>query len=324
MDTNTLQQTEAPPRNLAVGAAELTAGELTDGQLLTAVVARKDKAAFEALVHRNSEMIFGVCHRLLGNVEDAADAFQAVFLVFVRKAASIRRPEVVRAWLYNTAVRTSLKARVTRQRRTAREKEINAMPEPALPESAGAVCELEGRSRKEVAGILRFAEGTLSSRLATARQKLAARLQRRGVAVPLAGLSLLLAPSTASTSMPATLTASTIEAATLYSAGQAATGLVSANAAALAQGTLKGMLLAKIKLAAVAVLVLGVLTAGLQVGLAPPPEGVFYYDFRGSKPVPDQLQLFGDNAETLIKPEERGRRVTSAWRAISSSRRLTN
>src|SRR5262245_53726194 len=193
MDTNTLQPAlQTPDMEPAAEAAGPT-----DGQLLTAFVAQKDKAAFEALVRRHGAMIFGVCHRLLGNVEDAADAFQAVFLVFVRKAASIRRPEAVRAWLYNTAVRTSLKARTIRQRRTAREKEINAMPEPAMPAPAAdarivseedlalldeelralpekyqlpvILCELEGRSRKEAAGILRLAEGTLSSRLATAR-----------------------------------------------------------------------------------------------------------------------------------------------------------
>ena len=73
---------------------------LTDGQLLGQFIATQDQAAFEALVRRHGKMVFSVCRRLLGNAHDAEDAFQATFLVLVRKAASISPREAVGDWLY--------------------------------------------------------------------------------------------------------------------------------------------------------------------------------------------------------------------------------
>src|SRR5437667_8216122 len=80
------------------------------------------EAAFETLVRRHGPMVFGVCRRLLGNEHDAADAFQAVFLVLARKANAIRTPEVLGTWLYHVAYRTSMKARAVAYKRQAREK----------------------------------------------------------------------------------------------------------------------------------------------------------------------------------------------------------
>jgi len=73
--------------------------ERTDGQLLECFVSRKEEAAFEALVLRHGPMVWGVCRRLL-NHHDAEDAFQATFLVLVRKAASVVPREMVGSWLY--------------------------------------------------------------------------------------------------------------------------------------------------------------------------------------------------------------------------------
>ena len=67
------------------------AGGRTDGELLGGFVARRDESALEALIRRHGPMVLAVCRRVLGNESDAKDAFQAAFLVFVRKAASIRR-----------------------------------------------------------------------------------------------------------------------------------------------------------------------------------------------------------------------------------------
>src|SRR5262249_20449250 len=141
---------------------------------------------------------------LLGNPHDAEDAFQATFLVAVRKAASVRPRELFGNWLHGVAYRTALEARARIARRRAKEKQVEELPHPAQAEPEAVwqelrplldrelsrlpdkyrvpvvLCDLEGRSRQEVARQLRLPEGTLSSRLATARKTLARRLSRYG------------------------------------------------------------------------------------------------------------------------------------------------
>src|SRR5262245_33474116 len=107
----------------------------TDGRLLDAFRASKDEAAFAELMRRHGPMVLGVCRRVLGNDEHADDAFQATFLVFVRKAASIRSSAVLAAWLYGVAYRTSLKARTARQRRQSHERKAVAMNSGVRPEN---------------------------------------------------------------------------------------------------------------------------------------------------------------------------------------------
>src|SRR5690242_3517088 len=86
-------------------------GGTTDAQLLEGFIACRDEVAFEALVRRHGPMVLGVCRRVLGNAHDAEDAFQATFLVLVRKAATVRPPGMVGNWLYGVAHRTALEAK---------------------------------------------------------------------------------------------------------------------------------------------------------------------------------------------------------------------
>src|SRR5437016_2803599 len=85
----------------------------TDGELLSSFVKQRDEAALAALVRRNAPMVWGVCRRLLHSHHDAEDAFQATFLVLVRKASAIRDQELVANWLYGVAHQTAVRLRAT-------------------------------------------------------------------------------------------------------------------------------------------------------------------------------------------------------------------
>src|SRR5205823_4827681 len=97
---------------------------LSDPQLLAVFLARRDEEAFATLVRRHGPMVLAVCRRLLSDAADVEDAFQATFLVLVRKARSLGRPERLGPWLYGVAHRTALKARGLRARRHARERPL--------------------------------------------------------------------------------------------------------------------------------------------------------------------------------------------------------
>src|SRR5437762_2545308 len=105
------------------GAARLHKDEdRTEGELLACFVAARDEAAFASIVRRHGPMVLGVCRRILGQLQDAEDAFQATFLILVRKAASIQTSGLLGNWLYGVAYRTALKARGIAAHRRAREK----------------------------------------------------------------------------------------------------------------------------------------------------------------------------------------------------------
>ena len=217
----------------------------TDGQLLADYLDRQDEAALAALVRRYGSMVWGVCRRVLRNHHDAEDAFQATFLVLVRKAATVVPREMVGNWLYGVAHQTALKARGTLVKRGAREMQATEVPEPAVTEqvlwddlqplldlelsrlpdkyrSAIVLCDLEGKTRKEAARQLGVPEGTLAARVARGRVMLAKRLSRHGLAVAGGALAVMLAQSAASACAPRALVASTVKAASLFAAGQAA------------------------------------------------------------------------------------------------------
>jgi RNA polymerase sigma factor (sigma-70 family) len=239
-----------------------------DGQLLERFLASRDEAAFEALVRHHGRMVLGVCRRVLGNHHDAEDAFQATFLVLVRKAASVRRRAAVGSWLYGVAYRTALEAKGRLARRRVRERQVRDMLQPTaepeealrellpvldrelsrLPEhyrSAVVLCDLEGKTRGEAARLLGVPESTLSGRLTTARRLLAKRLARYGPAFAGGALAAALAQGAASACVPAPLIVSTTRAATLVAAGNPA---AAGKAAVLAEGVLKTMFVTKLRM----------------------------------------------------------------------------
>ena len=117
------------------------ASGFSDAQLLEGFLLHRDEAAFAALVRRHGPMVFGVCRRVLHDPTDAEDAFQATFLVLVRKAASLGRPEQVSSWLYGVAYRTALRAKAQRALHRKFEKPLVDVPAvaPAAPCSAARV-----------------------------------------------------------------------------------------------------------------------------------------------------------------------------------------
>lgn len=110
-------------RRLYRGALRTQAGP-SDVQLLEVFLARGDESAFEALVRRHGPLVYGVCQRVLRNAADAEDAFQATFLVLLRKAAGIGRREPLANWLYGVAYRTALEARASAVRRRVKERQV--------------------------------------------------------------------------------------------------------------------------------------------------------------------------------------------------------
>jgi RNA polymerase sigma factor (sigma-70 family) len=180
-----------------------TVAGLSEGGLLDRFVTEADESAFAALVSRHGPMVLGVCRRALRDKHDVEDAFQATFLVLVRRARSIRDGELVGHWLHGVAHRVAVRARANAARRYVHERpgaEVDRAEESTpptddlaaildeelarLPESLQAplvLCYHEGLTHDEAAQRLGWPVGTVRSRMARARGVMQRRLTRRGI-----------------------------------------------------------------------------------------------------------------------------------------------
>jgi RNA polymerase sigma factor (sigma-70 family) len=271
-------------------------GRLADHQLLERFATHRDEAAFTALVERHGPMVLRVCRRVLQDGHAAEDAFQATFLVLVRKAGSLRRRELVGNWLYGVAYRVAARARVEAAKRRDREGRT-ALPPPGdplaevtgrelttalddelnrLPDKYRAplvLCYLQGLSRDEAAQQLGWSLGTFKRRLEQARDVLHRRLARRGLTLSVGLLATVLSGGEAA-AMPAALVGATVRVAL---AGPGVVGGASGSVATLVEGVLKSMFLAKLRMAAILFLAAGVAVVGVgllahQAVLAKPSE----------------------------------------------------
>ena len=186
--------------------AERATADQSDADLLDAFAARRDEAAFTALVRRHGPLVLATARRALGGNADADDVFQATFLVLARNASSIRNRQALAGWLHGVASRMARTARRAAARRRTHEARATRPEAPstlvdlswvevqALFETQLALlpdrfrvpfvlCALEGEPRAEVARQLGIKEGTISSRLAEAKRRLQAGLSSRGVSL---------------------------------------------------------------------------------------------------------------------------------------------
>ena len=248
---------------------------LSEGQLLDRFAETRDEAAFAALLARHGPMVLGVCRGVLDDPHDVDDAFQATFLVLVKKAAALRDGDRLAPWLYGVARRVSLRARSDATRRRTRER--NGSEEPTTPpptldaelrelqtlireevdrlpgvdRMAVVLCYLEGLTHEEAADRLGWPVGTVKGRLARARDKLRDRLTRRGVGLP-AAIGPAMVEGAKAIVPPALIRSTTLAAIQVASGKTLAAGIASAQAIHLMEGVIGTMFMTKLKIAAAA------------------------------------------------------------------------
>ena len=280
--------------------------EVSDAELLARFTADRDAAAevaFAALVRRHGPMVFRVCRQIVGDRHTAEDAFQATFLILARRAGSIHGPELLGNWLHGVAFRTAREARMREHRRQRREcaiesagsgepvdrsgrpdltlvcrEEFEALHEEVsrLPERYRVpvvLCDLEGLTYQDAALRLGCPVGTIGVRLRRARERLRARMARRGLAPTASLLATLLVPSEAASACPpAVLVEATIKAAMGFAADPgAAAGLARTPAIALTERILQTMAFSRFKAMTHLALAIGITAA--VAWLAKPQNG---------------------------------------------------
>jgi RNA polymerase sigma-70 factor (ECF subfamily) len=191
------------PRSIDEPIEELADDGISDGALLERFLTHGDLTAFAKLVQRHGPMVRAACRRGLRDCHAVEDACQATFLVLLRKAHLIARPERLAGWLYGVATRVARHARLAASRRLSYERQaipervaadpfhqvarqelrsalvaaLNRLPEPYR--AALALCYLEGKTNHEAARQLGCPAGTMSWRLRQGRALL--RRQLAGV-----------------------------------------------------------------------------------------------------------------------------------------------
>ncbi len=302
------------------------------------------EAAFAALVARHGPMVLGVCRRALADPNDVDDAFQATFLVLVRRARSVRVGDSLGRWLYGVARRVAAKAQARSERARVRSVPLGRDPlvsEPPadriellaaldeevsrLPEKYRApviLCDLEGLTHAQAAARLHWPVGTVSGRLSRARDLLKNRLVRRGMAPTAGSMVALLATEGARAAVSESLAAATVQAATRLARGsgsQAGVASVSASALSLMNAVLRAAVMVKLKVAAAVLLAIAVagaaVGAGIGVGTARHPR----LEIR----TPDERQR-SRRSRSHIQQSGTGRPMRSSRRSTRRSQRPPN
>ncbi|AMV37437.1 sigma-70 family RNA polymerase sigma factor [Planctomyces sp. SH-PL62] len=246
---------------------------LDDAELLGRFLDRADgaEAAFEAILARHGAMVHQVCRSAAGSDADAEDAFQATFLILACRAPSVRRRASLAPWLFGVARRVAARARANSARRRVHEHRAGAMaPTVSLPPDTAddlailieeldrlparyrdpiVLCHLQGLTYEAASRQLQCPLGTLGVRLKRGKERLRARLERRGVSDPARALAPLPPPF-----VPVALSTATARLATL--AASALGAGVPIPVLNLTQGALRTMRISKLIGASVALLAL--------------------------------------------------------------------
>jgi len=268
------------------------ARDISDAELLERFQSQAEEAAFAILVHRHGPMVFNLCRRLLGNVHEAEDAFQATFLVLARKARQIRKPPSLGSWLYGVAYRIARRARIGAAQRRRQEQQVartigQPYAEPSCQELRAVLdeelqrlpiqyrapvvlCYLEGKTHFQAGQELDWPKSSVTARLERARKILQRRLTRRGFGLGAGLLALGTSENMSSAAVPARLILASVRLAVQAAAGRAA---ATAPAVVLANGLLKGAALAKLAVLAALIAGAGLIVAGAGA-LARSQEGV--------------------------------------------------
>jgi RNA polymerase sigma factor (sigma-70 family) len=269
----------APPNRLSS-----LSEDPTDRELLDRFTGAQDETAFETLVQRHGPMVLSVCARVLDRPHDAEDAFQATFLILVRKARSLHNPELLGNWLYGVAYRVARKARAQAARRCQHERQAVPMASAdplrevswrelrsvldrelqVLPRKYRAplvLCYLEGLTNEEAARRLGWPAGSISYRLARGREMLRQRLSQGNRALPAGAFAQLLTEHAGGLAVPAGLLDATIQAGVALAQGAGA-GLLPPSAAVVKAGAGGKMAAARFRALLFAALTLGLLLLG--------------------------------------------------------------
>jgi RNA polymerase sigma factor (sigma-70 family) len=245
--------------------------ELPDHDLLYQFSRGRDDAAFAALLRRHGPMVLDICRNMLGNADDAEDAFQATFLILAKRAGAIRKMSSVGSWLHGVAYRIALKAQARFARRQKHEarargparataaddltwREVRQVLHAELDRLSECyrapvvLCYLEGKTLEEAALVLGVSRATVKKRLESARALLRGRLVQRGLGPAALLIAAAWPAARTAAGVPASLMSSTIRAASRLAAG---TGVISVKVAALTEGGLRAMSMTRLRIAVV-------------------------------------------------------------------------
>ena len=314
---------------------------LTDDELLARFVRHRDQASFESLVERHGPMVVSVCRGMLDDPNDAQDAFQATFLVLVRKSSSIRSGTSLGSWLYRVAYNMAIQINTDAARRKRLERRAAEMVIPIERKDAGGadlvpalyeevnrlpekyrlpvvLCHLEEMTHAQAARQLGWTEGMVRSRVARAREALRRRLVRRGMALSAPAVALALSERSASAALcavPPVWLDGTVKAAMAIAAGQtAAAGAVSASAVVLSERMIRSMTMTKLKLTAAAMLCAGgAACVGAALVAAVPQQAAMREDSASSAAGAPAAKVA---AGTLGQVDEKTRPVPIAGRVL--------